>query len=612
MEIKRSTEELEDNHVMQISGSNGIVHNMEFMSQAYLRNQYSSEIDIHEEFVSSYPHEDAPLPIFLKFEDVEYKVRNIQASLKTMVSKVVTHTNSDPDGYKHILKGITGSTGPGEILALMGPSGSGKTTLLKIMGGRLTDNVKGKLTYNDIPYSPSVKRRIGFVTQDDVLLPQLTVEETLAFAAFLRLPSNMSKEQKYAKVEMIIKELGLERCRHTRVGGGFVKGISGGERKRTSIAYEILVDPSLLLLDEPTSGLDSTSATKLLHILQGVAKAGRTVITTIHQPSSRMFHMFDKLLLISEGHPAYYGKAREAMEYFSSLRILPEIAMNPAEFLLDLATGQVSDISLPEELLATKTTQPDSENVIVKYLQLRYKTDLEPKEKEENHRNRKAPEHLQIAIQVKKDWTLSWWDQFMIIFRRTFRERRRDYFDMLRLVQSLGVAVVLVYVFPFEKIYLVKERKADMYRLSVTVPCFVFTVLTILLIAITSQGAGEFLGASVLSIKRAGMIASLVLMMFLLTGGYYVQHIPKFMQWLKYLSFMHYGFRLLLKVQYSADQVFDCASKGGCRTLQSSSSFDTVNLNGGLEELWVLLAMAFGYRLCTYVCLRKKISICHL
>ncbi|CAN8270134.1 unnamed protein product [Cochlearia groenlandica] len=682
MEIRRTAEEVEDNHVMQISG--GIVHNMEFMSQAYIRNQYSSEIDIDQGLVSSYPQEDAPLPIFLKFEDVEYKVRNSKTSssanlVKTMVSKVVTHTNPDQDGYKHILKGITGSTGPGEILALMGPSGSGKTTLLKILGGRLTDNVKGKVTYNDIPYSPSVKRRIGFVTQDDVLLPQLTVEESLAFAAFLRLPSNMSKEQKYAKVEMIIKELGLERCRRTRVGGGFVKGISGGERKRTSIAYEILVDPSLLLLDEPTSGLDSTSATKLLHILQGVAKAGRTVITTIHQPSSRMFHMFDKLLLISEGHPAFYGKARESMDYFSSLRILPEIAMNPAEFLLDLATGQVSDISLPDELLAAITSQSNSDEVILKYLQQRYKTDLEPKEKEENHRNRKAPEHLQIAIQVKKDWTLSWWDQFLIIFKRTFRERRRDYFDKLRLVQSLGVAVVLgllwwksntdteahlrdqvglmfyicifwtssslfgaVYVFPFEKIYLVKERKADMYRLSVyyvcstlcdmvahvlyptffmiivyfmagfkrTVPCLISTLLTILLIAITSQGAGEFLGASVLSIKRAGMIASLVLMLFLLTGGYYVQHIPKFMQWLKYLSFMHYGFRLLLKVQYTGDQLFDCESKGGCRTLQSSSSFDTVNLNGGLQELWFLLAMAFGYRLCAYFCLRKKISIC--
>lgn len=202
MEIRRSTEEDEENHVMQITGSNGIVHNMEFMHQAYLRNQYSSEIDINEEFVSSYPLEDAPLPIFLKvsvslslsvsffetkligfasflnlqFEDVEYKVRNSQASsanlVKTMVSKVVTHTNPDSDGYKHILKGITGSTGPGEILALMGPSGSGKTTLLKIMGGRLTDNVKGKLTYNDIPYSPSVKRRLDRTLSWIFLLPE--------------------------------------------------------------------------------------------------------------------------------------------------------------------------------------------------------------------------------------------------------------------------------------------------------------------------------------------------------------------------------------------------------------------------------------------------------
>jgi ABC-type multidrug transport system ATPase subunit len=79
-------------------------------------------------------------------------------------------------------------------------------------------------------------------------------------------------------------------------------------------------------------------------------QAGRTIITTIHQPSSRMFHMFDKLLLISEGYPLYYGKARESMEYFSDLRFIPEIAMNPAEFLLDLATGQVNDISVPEDL----------------------------------------------------------------------------------------------------------------------------------------------------------------------------------------------------------------------------------------------------------------------
>ncbi|MBA0852610.1 hypothetical protein Goshw_007515 [Gossypium schwendimanii] len=673
---------------MQIAGSNGFGHNIEFMSQAYLRNRYS-EIDIEDYTV--YADKDHPLPIFLKFEDVEYKVRSSQAAsinpVRVVVSKFASQLNLEQDKYKEILKGVTGSTGPGEILALMGPSGSGKTTLLKIIGGRLTDNVKGNITYNDIPYNAALKRRIGFVTQDDILLPQLTVEETLVFSAFLRLPSDMSLQQKYAKVEMITKELGLERCRHTRIGGGLVKGISGGERKRTSIGYEILVDPSLLLLDEPTSGLDSTSANKLIHILQGVAKAGRTVITTIHQPSSRMFHMFDKLLLISEGYPIYSGKARECMEYFSSLRFIPEIAMNPAEFLLDLATGQVNDITLPEDLVASQGTA-DSDRAVIKYLQLKYKTHLEPKEKEENHRSTKAPQQLQLAIQVKKDWTITWWEQFMIIMKRTFRERRRDYFDKLRLLQSLGVAVLLgllwwkssaateaqlrdqvgllfyicifwtsssifgaVYVFPFEKVYLVKERKADMYRLSVyyvcstlcdmvahvlyptsfmlivyfmagfkrTVVCFFLTLFTILLIAIISQGAGELFGAAVLSIKRAGMMASLVLMLFLLTGGYYVQcvvfvlqHIPKFMRWMKYLSFMYYGFRLLVKVQYSGDQLYECQSKGGCRTLQNSPSFDTVNLDGGLQEVWILLAMALAYRLCAYFCLRKRISRCHI
>nr|XP_016459934.1 PREDICTED: ABC transporter G family member 26-like [Nicotiana tabacum] len=664
---------------MQIAGSNGFGHNIEFMSQAYLRNRSCSEIDIEVDHNTCITHNDQPLPIFLKFANVEYKVKINQAfsnnPVKAVVSKVASQF--EHDNYKHILKGITGSVGPGQILALMGPSGSGKTTLLKILGGRLHENVRGTVTYNDIPYNPALKRRVGFVTQDDVLFPQLTVEETLVFAAFLRLPSKMSRRQKYERAEVIIKELGLERCRHTRIGGGLVKGVSGGERKRASIGHEILVDPSLLLLDEPTSGLDSTSANRLLQILQGLAKMGKTIITTIHQPSSRIFHMFEKILLISEGYPVYYGKARESMEYFSSLGFIPEIAMNPAEFLLDLATGQVNDISIPDDLYPPQCTS-EQERVVIRYLQHKYKIQLEPKE---NHQIAKAPEHLQMAVKVKKDWTISWWEQFRILSKRTYKERCRDYFDKLRLVQSLGVAVLLgllwwksstateaqlrdqiglmfyicifwtsssifgaVYVFPFEKIYLVKERKADMYRLSVyyvcstlcdmvahvlyptcfmcilyfmagfkrTVQCFFLTLGATLLIAITSQGAGELFGAAVMSIRRAGMVASLILMLFLLTGGYYVQHIPKFMRWLKYLSFMYYGFRLLLKVQYSGDELYDCESKGGCRTLQSSPSFDTVNLKGGLKEVWVLIAMALAYRFLAYLCLRRKINICNL
>ncbi|KAK2440902.1 ABC transporter G family member [Trifolium repens] len=656
---------------------NDFGHNKEFMSKdAYLRNR-CSEIDIEVEDSSF--NQNGPLPIFLKFEDVEFKVRNSQtgSNMKTMVSKAATPNTMEEDRYKKILKGITGSIGPGEILALMGPSGSGKTTLLRVIGGRLLDNVKGKITYNDVKYTPAVKRRIGFVTQDDILFPQLTVEETLIFSAFLRLPTSMNKQQKYARVETTLKELGLERCRHTKIGGGYLKGISGGERKRTSIGYEILVDPSLLLLDEPTSGLDSTSANKLLVTLQGLAKAGRTIITTIHQPSSRIFHMFDKLLLISEGYPIYYGTARETMEYFSSLRFSPEIAMNPAEFLLDMATGEVNDISVPTDIFDNQESAPDSSKAVIKYLQLKYKTILEPKAKD-NLRGVNIPEHLQVAIQVKKEWTLSWLDQFVILSKRTFKARSKDYLDKLRLFQAIGVALMLgllwwksstnteaqlrdqvglafyicifwtstcifgaVYVFPFEKYYLIKERKADMYRLSVyyicstlcdmvahvlyptffliivyfmagfkrTVGCFFLTLFVVLLIAVTSQGAGELFGAAVMDIKRSGFVATLVLMLFLLTGGYYVQHIPKFMQWLKYLSFMYYGFRLLLKVQYSGDELYDCESRGGCRPLQSSPTFGTVNLKGGLKEVWVMVAMAICFRLLAYFCLRRRIDV---
>jgi ATP-binding cassette subfamily G (WHITE) protein 2 len=141
------------------------------------------------------------------------------------------------------------------------------------------------------------------------------------------------------RAEAIITELGLERCKDTIIGGPFKRGVSGGERKRVSIGHEMLVDPSLLFLDEPTSGLDSTTALRIIKTLQELAKSGKTIISTIHQPSSTVYHMFDKMILLCEGHPLYYGDAHEAMNYFASVRFTPPFPMNPADFLLDLANG---------------------------------------------------------------------------------------------------------------------------------------------------------------------------------------------------------------------------------------------------------------------------------
>ena len=154
----------------------------------------------------------------------------------------------------------------------------------------------------------------AYVTQTDVLLPTLTVRETLLCAASLRLPPATTSQQRSQLVEEIILELGLKECVDTRVGDGFKRGgCSGGERRRVSIGVQMLRNPSVLFLDEPTTGLDATSAFHLVKTLKHLANTGRTVITTIHQPRSDIFFLFDRLTLLSRGNIAYAGPDRKSV-----------------------------------------------------------------------------------------------------------------------------------------------------------------------------------------------------------------------------------------------------------------------------------------------------------
>lgn len=166
--------------------------------------------------------------------------------------------------------------------------------------------------------------------------------ETLYYAAMLRLPRDMAKQDKLRRVNAVITSLGLDKCKDTIVGGFFRRGISGGERKRTSVGHELLINPSTLFLDEPTSGLDSTTAMHLLETLRKLAHGGRAVVTTIHQPSSRLYQQLDKLLLLSGGHVLYYGSADQAVDYFDCIGYPIPPRVNAADFLLDLASGEVS------------------------------------------------------------------------------------------------------------------------------------------------------------------------------------------------------------------------------------------------------------------------------
>ncbi|XVE53381.1 hypothetical protein DITRI_Ditri02bG0199700 [Diplodiscus trichospermus] len=607
-------------------------------------------------------------PVILKFEEVAY-------SIHLNTSRTSCLSSSKPEPRRNVLNGVSGIVRPGELLAMLGPSGSGKTTLLTALGGRLTGKMSGTITYNGRPFSSSMKRKTGFVAQDDVLYPHLTVLETLTYAAFLKLPKELTKEEKIEQAELIIVELGLTRCRNNVVGGPALRGVSGGERKRVSIGLEMLVNPSLLLLDEPTSGLDSTTAHRIVGTVRFLARGGRTVITTIHQPSSGLYRMFDKVLVLSEGYPIYCGDADEAMEYFSSIGFTPSLNfLNPADFLLDLANGIAPDVKRDEQLeFHGRIDHHDDQNSTKQYLISSYKKNIYPVLKA--YINQCMQDSSFSAVISSKSsccevqWNSSWWEQFKVLMRRGLEERKHESYSGLRILQVMSVSILsgllwwhsdtshiqdqvgllfffsifwgffplfnAIFAFPQERPMLIKERSSGMYRLSsyyfartagdlpmelvlptifVTVTywmgglkpslvTFVLTLLIILFNVLVSQGLGLALGAILMDVKQATTLASVTMLVFLLAGGYYIQHIPPFIAWLKYLSFSHYCYKLLVGVQYSVNEVYECAIGMHCKVVDFPA-IKCVGLDNKWWDVAALTIMLVGYRLLAYVALR--------
>jgi ABC-type multidrug transport system ATPase subunit/ABC-type multidrug transport system permease subunit len=243
---------------------------------------------------------------------------------------------------------------PGRLTAVMGASGSGKTTLLSALSGRLATSTKaryqsiGSIMYNNTSLPEDKVRFVAsFVNQDDVhLMPSLTVRETLQFVARLKLPDSLSREEKDARAEVMLRKFGLRHCADTLIGNSVTKGISGGEKRRVSIVCEILRTPDIVVLDEPTSGLDSFIALSVIEILHDLAKEGRTVILSIHQPTARMLRYFSDILVLgTEGLPVYSGPAQDMLRYFQNLGIECPHTMSPTDFVMDLATPDPGDNS---------------------------------------------------------------------------------------------------------------------------------------------------------------------------------------------------------------------------------------------------------------------------
>jgi len=206
----------------------------------------------------------------------------------------------------------------------MGPSGAGKSSLLNILSGRLSTG-DGKIIEGDVfvhgkKINPvKEKSRIAYVMQEDALFQTQTPREAFEFSAALRLGKGVSKKERDELVQKLLDDLGLQSCADTMIGSVLIPGISGGEKKRTAIGVELISNPDLLFLDEPTSGLDSYAAFRVVKILKELSSKGKTVVCTIHQPSSEVFDIFDSTYLLAKGQVVYNGKVNSMTAHFKTL-----------------------------------------------------------------------------------------------------------------------------------------------------------------------------------------------------------------------------------------------------------------------------------------------------
>ena len=292
-------------------------------------------------------------------DDVELPPEFVQKATRPSkamdaADQVVHLHDGRKEGEWCILKDCNGKFSAGQLIGILGPSGCGKTTLLGSITGSAMDLGQSTSLYGDILINGQPRRahQVAYVPQADSLIPTLTVRECVKYSALLRLPRDMSPDEINDRVESVLRELRIEHIGDSQVGGsGKIRGVSGGERRRVTIAMELVTDPSIIVLDEPTSGLDSFTALSLLKVLGQVAKGGggRVVIASLHQPSKDMFFGLDTVILMGHGRMLYQGKPETASQYMAAAGCPGNKSTPTAEHMLEVASDPESIVKMLRE-----------------------------------------------------------------------------------------------------------------------------------------------------------------------------------------------------------------------------------------------------------------------
>ncbi|KAF2894324.1 hypothetical protein ILUMI_11847 [Ignelater luminosus] len=537
------------------------------------------------------------VPVDIEFQDLNYVIKG--------------------RSVKRVLKSINGNFYSGELTAILGASGSGKTTLLNILAGYISTGVTGSIKVNGTPRNMKTFHKLAaYIMQDDLLQPFLNVEEMMMIAAKLKLGDLKSTEEKSATVNEVLTLLGLEKCLGIRT-----EELSKGQKKRLSVALEMVSNPPVIFLDEPTSGMDTVSAKQCLNTFQTLTKQGKTVICTIHQPSASMLQQFDQVYFIHDGLCVYNGSMTNIIPFLSTLGYECPVTYSPADYIVEtVQTVQDSALALSEGIQNGKTNQRDLLKESLSSLLPRLPFSID--------------EDIDVPI-IDAHFPTTFWSQFYILSSRMFLQLKRNKMEIWLQVFNHAVATLIfvllyygignnadkivftyhyfistlifflytytmlpVVLFPTELQLLKREyfnRWYDLkpYFLALTLrglplmvllglaftsTTYVFTNQPIelyrfvwfsavcILTAIASEGLGMTIG-SVCNLMNGSMLASCIiaaLILFCIHGAGYGSQISPIMKVIMHFSYLRVGIVAISNAMFRNRDSMDCVDKQYC------------------------------------------------
>lgn len=379
------------------------------------------------------------------------------------------------------IRNVKINEGPGKLIGIMGASGAGKTTLLNILAG-LEKPGREKIRINGFDIHKNKKELegvVGFVSQDDLLIEELTVYQNLYFNAKLCF-SNLNESDLHHRVMETLEDLGLEQRKDLKVGNVLNKKISGGQRKRLNIALELIREPAVLFLDEPTSGLSSRDSENVIDLLKELSLKGKLIFVVIHQPSSEIYKMFDKMVIMDYGgYPVYYGNPIEAVTYFKKATHQVDSNRGQCEICGNVNPEQIFNI-LEAKVVDEYGQSTAKRKITPQEWHDRYQSANKIIQQEEVHDE--PPRNLHLASRIKQT--------FIFTKRDLLAKLSNKQYLFINLLEAPLLAVILSFIIKYNS---APNGKEYLFRYNENIPAFLLMAIIVSLFMGLTVSAEEII-----------------------------------------------------------------------------------------------------------------------